>query len=179
MPFVRQELSYVTQRVPGYQVVPTNTDPETVAAAKASEKVALFGYEKWGIKNASQQLVTSAIVADEAFAWPYWDEETGPVLGEDDEGVLREGEVCIRTYTSNQVGWEPGVRFEDSRWWVIQQARPVDEVLEMTGCLVSELAADATDRTVIGSGMPTSNTKLVLVTEYLERPSKKHRTAGG
>jgi hypothetical protein len=51
MPFVRQELSHVTQRVPGYQVVPTNTDPETVAAAKASEKVALFGYEKWSIKK--------------------------------------------------------------------------------------------------------------------------------
>jgi hypothetical protein len=50
-PFVRQELSYVTQKVPGYQVTPTNIDPETVAAAKASEKVALYGYEKWNIEN--------------------------------------------------------------------------------------------------------------------------------
>jgi hypothetical protein len=174
MPFVRQELSHVTQSVPGYEVVPTNIDPETVAAAKAAEKVALFGYEKWSIKSKSQELVTSAIVADEAFAWPYWDDDIGPVLGEDEQGVLREGEVCIRTYTSNEVGWEPGVRFDDSRWWIIQQARPVDEVLDMPGVLVSELSPDATDRSVIGSGKPTSNTKLVMVTEYLERPSRKH-----
>jgi hypothetical protein len=58
---------------------------------------------------------------------------------------------------------------------MIQQARPVDKILATPGCLVSELAADATDRTVIGSGKPTSNTKLVLVQEYFERPSEKHR----
>jgi hypothetical protein len=118
--------------------------------------------------------VTGAIVADEAFAWPYWDDEPARFSARTSEGVLHEGEVCVRTYTGNEVGWEPGVRFEDSRWWVIQQARPVDECPRDAGCLVSELAADATDRTVIGSGKPTSNTKLVLVREYLERPMPKH-----
>jgi hypothetical protein len=173
-PFVRQELSYVTQKVPGYQVTPTNIDPETVAAAKAAEKVAIYGYEKWNIEEVAQDLVTGALVADEAFAWPYWDDDAGAVLGEDEQGVVHEGEVCVRTYTGNEVTWEPGVRFEDSRYWVIQQARPVDDVLDLPGCLVSELPADATDRTVIGTGKPTSNTKLALVREYIERPSRKH-----
>jgi hypothetical protein len=45
----------------------------------------------------------------------------------------------------------------------------------MEGILVSELVANATDKTVIGSGQPTSNTNLVIVYEYLERPSKKYR----
>lgn len=174
-PFVRQEVSRATQRIPGYQVTPTNTDPETVAAAKASEKVAIYGYEKWGVKAAFEDMVTSALVADEAFVWPYWDDDCGPVIGSDEEGPMREGEVCLRTYTSNQVFWEPGVRFEDSRWWCIQQARPVDDILDMEGCLVNELTADATNRSVIGSGQPTSNTKLAMVYEYLERPSRKHR----
>jgi hypothetical protein len=175
MPFVRQEVSYTTQRVPGYDVTPTNTDPDTVAAAKASEKVSLYGYEKWDLKQVAEESVTSAIVADEAFAWPYWDEHTGPVIGEDAEGPMREGEVCVRTYTSNQVGWEPGVKFKDSRWWFIQQARPIDEVLDTPGCLVSELHPDATDKTVVGTGTPTSNTRLVIETTYLERPSEKHK----
>jgi hypothetical protein len=175
MPFVRQEVSFVTQRVPGYDVTPTNTDPDTVQAAKASEKIALYGYEKWRLKHAAEKIVTSAIVGDEAFAWPYWDENYGAVIGEDAEGPIRQGEICVRTYTSNQVGWEPGVRFEDSRWWFIQQARPVDEILDTPGCLVSELNPDATDKTVIGTGLPTSNTKLALEITYLERPSEKHR----
>jgi hypothetical protein len=175
MPFVRQEVSYTTQRVPGYDITPTNTDPDTVAAAKASEKVALYGYEKWDIKEIGEECATSAIVADEAYAWPYWDENTGPVIGEDAEGPMREGEVCVRTYTSNQVGWEPGVKFKDSRWWFIQQARPIDEVLATPRILVSELTPNATDKTVVGTGMPTSNTRQVVVYEYLERPSEKHK----
>jgi hypothetical protein len=77
-PFVRQEVSRATQRIPGYQVTPTNTDPETVAAAKAAEKVAIYGYEKWGIKAAFEDLVTDAIVADEGYAWPYWDDASAP-----------------------------------------------------------------------------------------------------
>jgi hypothetical protein len=173
MPFVRHEVSSVTRRVPGYQVVPTNIDPETVQAARASEKIATWGYEKWGIDEATEDWVQSAIVADESFAWPYWDDTLGRALGEDDQGTLYEGEICIRVFTSNEVGWEPGVRFHDSSWWMIQQARPVDQVLAMPGILVSELSPDATDRAVIGSGKPTSNTKLVLVQEYFERPSEK------
>jgi hypothetical protein len=175
MPFVRHEVSSITRRMPGYQVVPTNIDPETVQAAKASEKILRYGYEKWGIDEASEDWVQSSIIADESFAWPYWDDTLGPVLGEDEHGPLYQGEICIRIYTGNEVTWEPGVRFKDSQWWVIQQARPVDDVLAQPGCLVSELAADATDKTVIGSGKPTSNTKLVLVQEYFERPSDKHR----
>lgn len=168
-PFVRQEVSAATQRVPSYDVTPTNTDPGTVSAAKVAEKVALWGYDKWRIKDATEKVVTSAIVADEGFAWPYWDADTGPVVGLDDEtGVRREGEICIRTYTANEVGWEPGVRFEDSRWYMIQQARPLAEVERLAGF---PLSANGTDRQVIGTGKPTSNTKLVLVHEYLERPS--------
>src|SRR6185369_14691825 len=82
---------------------------------------------------------------------------------------------CVRTYTSNQVGWEPGVRFEDSRWWFIQQARPVDDILATPGCLVSELQPDARDKTVVGTGTPTSNTKLAIEVTYLERPSEKFK----
>jgi hypothetical protein len=154
-------------------VTPTNTSPQTVSAAKVSEKVALYLYDKLQIKDATEKVVTSAIVADEGFAWPYWDSDTGPVVGEDEEGkALREGEICIRTYTANEVGWEPGQRFEDSRWYIIQQARPIAEVERIAGF---PLSPDGTDRQVIGSGKPSSNTKLVLVIEYLERPSLKYR----
>jgi hypothetical protein len=87
--------------------------------------------------------------------------------------------VCIRTFTANEVGWEPGVRFEDSRYYLIVQARPVDEVLAMPECTCHGLVADGTDRQLIGTGKPSEGTKLVMVREYLERPSKKHPRAGG
>jgi len=179
-PFVRQEVSSATQRVPSYDVTPSNSDPKTVAAAKVSEKVALYGYDQWRIKDATEKVVTSAVVADEGFAWPYWDDTYGQQVGveiNEETGETRplyEGDICIRTYTANEVGWEPGQRFEDSRWFMIQQARPVDEVLRMPGILAEALSPDGTDRQVIGTGKPTANTRLVLVVEYLERPSLRY-----
>jgi hypothetical protein len=176
VPLIRQEVSHATQRVPSYHVTPSNTDPSVVHAAGVAEQVALYGYDKWKIQDATADVVMSAIVADEGFAWPYWDTCAGPPIGVDpaSDTLLYQGEVCVRTFTANEVGWEPGVRFEDSRYYLIVQARPVDEVLAMPGCLVTGLSADATDRQLIGTGKPSTGTRLVLVKEYLERPSKKH-----
>ena len=170
-PLVRQEVSYAKQRTPSYDVLPTNSDPDTRAAAKVSEMVALYGHEAWGIEQVMDDVATSAIVADCGFAGPYWDSDTGAVIDVDENGkAIREGEIRIRTYTANEVGWEPGVRFDDSRWHFIQQARPLVEVERMCGF---KLSANGTDRQVIGTGKPTSNTELCIVTEYLERPSAK------
>lgn len=178
VPLVRQEVSYATQRIPSYEVVPSNTDPQTISAAKLSEKVALYLYDRVRVKQATEKVVTSALVADEGFAWPYWDSTAGPVVGEDPESgeVLHEGEVKIRTFTSGEVGWEPGVRFEDSRYWVIRQARSLTDLRSEPGVIKPEkLIADGTDRRIIGSGKPTDNTDLVIVTEYLERPNARNR----
>ncbi len=175
VPLIRQEVSYATSRTPSYDVGPTNTDPETVAAAKVAEKVALYGYDKWSIQRVTEDCVTHALVADEAFAWPYWDDKYGKPIGEDPEtgDTLYEGEVCVRVYGSGQVGWEPGVRFEDSRWYIIVQAEPVDQVLARPNVLVTDIDPDATDAMVVGKER-TKHSKLALITEYLERPSVKY-----
>jgi hypothetical protein len=176
MPFFRQEISYATQRVPGYEVNPTNSDPQTQNAARISEKVARYGYDKWRVKRATEKVVTSALVADEGYAWPMWDPAVGPRLGFDEktESDLHEGEVCIRTLSSNQVGWEPGQDFDDSRWYMVVQAVPLDQVQGMAGFVGGKITADASDRSIIGQGRPAS-AKMVLVTEYLERPSRQHQ----
>jgi hypothetical protein len=71
-------------------------------------------------------------------------------------------------FSGNQVFWEPGVDFEDSRWVVIEQALPADVIREEPGYLEGELKADAT-----AAESPTDDTPadLVLRREYLERPS--------
>ena len=187
-PFVRQEVSAATSRVPGYDIVPSNTDHDTLEAAETARRVAIYGFEKWDIKRVTEQVVTSAVVADEGFAWPYWDPDAGKAVGVEEIAhpetgevigtkVTREGDVRIRTYTANEVGWEPGARFEDSRWFLIQQVRPLSDVQQEPGLFPGvEIAADGTDQTVVGNGKPRSNSKLVLVVEYLERPSRRHES---
>lgn len=172
MPFFRQEVSYATQRVPGYEVAPSNSDPQTQNAARIATKVARYGFDKWRIKRVTEKVVTSALVADQGFAWPYWDTYAGSNLGFDQqtERDLYEGEVCVKTLSANQVGWEPGVDFEDSRWYIVVQALPPEQVSALPGFLGGAVKPDATDRNVIGTGK-APNAKLVFVTEYLERPT--------
>jgi hypothetical protein len=173
VPLIRHEVSACTQRVPSYEVTPTNTNPDTIAAAKVAQKVALYLYDKCRVKQVTEDVVTHAIVGDEGFAWPYWDNGAGPQVGVDEDGDgLYMGEICVRVYGANQVGWEPGVRYEDSPYYIVVSARPIEEVLAMPDILVTDLPADATSTNITGGlAKPKGATKLCMVTEYLERPS--------
>jgi hypothetical protein len=71
------------------------------------------------------------------------------------------------------VTWEPGVQFDDSPWYAIDHARPKDQVECEPDFIGGELTADA-DTSVVGGAKKPKGGNLVMVTEYLERPSIKH-----
>ncbi len=166
---VAHEVSAATQRVPSYEVSAATTDPEDVSAARLAEKVALYGHDKWNVRHVTTQVVTYAVVADEGFAWPYFDNSIGPFI--EGEGV-GEGDVRIRMFVPNEVYWEPGIRFEDSRWHCVEQARPLEEVYAMEDYVGGKMTADAATSDIVGESQ-RKDAKLVLVTDYLERPSPK------
>jgi hypothetical protein len=167
-PIVRHEVSQATQRVPGYDISPSTMDPDDVAAASLSKAVAKYGYEKWNLRRVTQDCVTYAVVADMGFAWPYWDAYSGsPIKGED----VATGEVCVRTFGLNEVYWEPGLRFHDSPWHAVEQGRTIEDAESVDGYLGGKVVPDAAAAYSDKSGKAKN---LVTVTEYLERPSKKH-----
>ena len=97
---VAHEVSAVTSRVPSYEVTPTATDPAKRSAAKTSEQVLLYGYDRWGIQLATTKAVTHAVVGQEAFAWPYFDNSIGPmILGPDGQSVVGRGELSHSSVT--------------------------------------------------------------------------------
>jgi hypothetical protein len=175
LPIIARKVSGAVQRIPAYDVSPSTTDPEDIEAAEVGEKVALYGYDKWNIRDATKQVVTSALVADEGFAWPYWDDTIGP-FGQDAEGVtVGRGDIRIRTFGGNEVFWESGVDFDVSRWHAVEQARRArgrvcDARLpgrEADG--ERERVSDTFESKYRGDG-----NNLVMVTEYLERPTAKN-----
>lgn len=161
---VRHEVSAGTARVPSYEVAPTSTDPGIKEAAMFAEKTALYGFEEWNIRGVTADTITTAVVMDVGFARPFFDPYRKPPLGD----------ICIETFSRNEVGWEPGVAFDKSRWWFIEQAKPLDEVMEMESYIGGKLKPDATTSDVLGKGKTPQDSNLVLVTEYLERPCTKH-----
>lgn len=162
---VLHEVSNATQRIPSYQVIPSTSDAEDIQAAAIGEKVAIYGHEKWAVQGKIALAVQHAVVAGEGFVWPFFNNKVGPVV-DPGEG-LHEGEIELRVYGRNQVAWEPGVRFEDSRWHVLIQARPVDQI-------PGKVAADAQNQDVLGKAQKGQSTKLALVYDYLEQPSAKN-----
>jgi hypothetical protein len=174
---VAHEVAAGTTRVPTYEITPSTSEPEDIDAARISQKVAFYGYDKWNLRSVTRSAVTYAVVADEAFVWPFWDSSVGPYIDDGEGGTIGQGEVGVRIFGANEVYWEPGMKFDESRWHAVEQARPIEEVQEMEGYNGGKLQPDATaaDDDGIQREKIKKQARLVLVTEYLERPSKKHQ----
>lgn len=196
-PMVQSKVSAATQRIPGYEINPSTNDPEDYTAAQTAKKIAYAGYELWRIKRAFQKLVWNALVTEEGFIMAYWDSSIGPYVDvsvhpdaemteEDEEGNVTApyagmshpsepeyvgvGDVRIGVWSGLEVMWEPGVDFEESRWWAVEHARPVDQVESEPGYVGGKLPANAE---LDGSIKKGEKSNLVTVTEYLERPCSK------
>lgn len=186
-PIVKRKVSAATQRVPGYEIIPTTTDQDDYGAAKLGEKIAAAGYDKWRIKKAMKKLVWCSLVEEEAFVTANWDSSVGPYVdiskdpetGEPDPENpehIGMGEVSVDVFGGREVMWEPGVDFEDSPWWAIVSARPVDVVEAEEGFIGGEngkkLKPDADAST--GKKSAAAGSNLVMVTQYIERPCPKY-----
>lgn len=174
-PIVQGKVSAATQRIPSYECLPATTDPEDVQAARLAEKVALYGYDKWGVRRASVKAATLAIGGGgEAFCLPYFDPNVAPFtqVGVNEQTgepeMVGQGEIKLMVLDGNQVYWEPGIEFEDSRWWAIERARTIEEVREIPGFFGEPLVGDASE------DGKRQNSQLVIVTEYFERPCQKY-----
>lgn len=163
LPAVKKLVSEATQLAQGYQVDPTSSASERVAAAKRAEKIALWGRDQWNVADALEMVVTNGLVTDEGFIWPYFDNQVGTPLG---EGVST-GEIAFGIYGGNEVLWEPGVRFEKSRWFAIQQARAVEDTSARYG-FKPQVDAQKSD----SYGVERQGAEMCIVTDYMERPSE-------
>ena len=175
-PMVDAKVSSSTTRAPGYEIYPTTTDPEDLSGARLAEKLARQGYEQWGVKTARVVAAETAIGrGGRAYALPYFDPNVGPfrqVL--QDDGTVRwqgEGEIKVMVLNGNQVGWQDGASFVNSRYYVVRQARAISDVRAMEGFFGGKLTADASTHDV-PQDKPQAD--MVMVTMYFERPSEKH-----
>jgi hypothetical protein len=169
---VETEVAAATQRVPGFEVAPSGTEPRRISAARLARKVLYYGYEKWGMDAALEQAVRYAIVANEGFVWPYFDNSIGPYLEDEEGNRVGQGDIRFQVYSPNQVTWEPGLKFEKSPWIGIEQAMEPAAVEAMDGYLGGKLDCDARNAEAEIEISPKA--ELVMVRHYLERPSLKN-----
>jgi hypothetical protein len=176
-PILKGKVSAASQRIPGYEVMEATSDPEDYSASRVSEKVLVGGYKLWNVRQAFRRAHWNAFVTEEAFVMPFFDESIGPFVQEEgdpeDPGskpkVVGMGEIRYAVFSGLEVGWEPGVQFEDSPYYVIVQARSREQVEAEPGFMGPALSADATGSTDY-LGSKAKGGDLVLTVDYLERP---------
>lgn len=197
-PIIKRKLSASVAHVPGYEVVPTNETEEAYLAAQIAEKAAYAGYDKWEIKRLTKKLIWNALVTEEGFIGVRWDTNVGPFVDVsmhpeadlvDDDGnmpyagqpdpdapeYVGMGELKILVYGGLEVLSEPGVDFEESRWYAVQTARPVGVVEEEDDFIDNgeKLKPDAESTQLTKPNKLKNGTELVMQVEYLERPCAK------
>lgn len=201
-PMLKRKISAATQREPDWESTNATPDPEDYAASRLALRIARAGYPLWGFPAAEAKALWWAMVTEEAFGRASWnanvgpyedvsqhpeadyeDPETGerPYAGQPDpeKPVWRgRGEIEISVYSGLEVLQEPGVDFEKSRWCAVEHARAIEEVEDEPDFIKvpgEKLRADAK---TTGEGRSTTRqkkgSKLVMVTEYFERPCQKY-----
>ncbi len=178
-PLVEDKISAATSRIPSYEVVASTSDPDDRSSAGTAQKVALYGYDKWGLRKVRQCVIKSSIAqGGDGFAMPYFEPNVGPYRAVDDgDGGLRwvgEGEIRVLQLGGNEVFWEAGVAFEHSRFYCVERARPIADVKQMPGYCGGELTPDASTSETATSAKQISDSQMVLVTDYMERPCPKY-----
>lgn len=173
------EVSMGTSRTPGYEVTPTTTDPDDVAAAKLSQKVLLHLWEYLTIRKYLVDAYIYAVTCGEGFVRPFFNKRAGEPLpdeeGEDES--LFTGEIGMEALGPHEVYWEPGCSFDESPYLIVEKARPIAQVKAMPGFQNIDLKADARGSSSFVTGQLSRgmhNADLVNVFEYLELPSSKH-----
>lgn len=189
-PIITAKVSASAQRTPAFEVIPSTLDPQRVGAAELSSRVALYGYDKWRLQDVDVRCSYNAIGGGgEGFALPYFDPNVGPyrpvpvtdpatgepvldeATGQPKVEMVGEGEVKVIVLGGNEVYWEPGCNFMESRWHAVERARPVEDIEELPGFFGKPLKADAATSDIPTDTRPEN---MVMVTEYFERPCPRY-----
>lgn len=166
---IEGKVSASTQRVPSYEVIQSTSDHRDYTAARLAEKVAVYLYDELNMRRMTTKVVTDALVQREGFAMPYFDPNVGPFVsnfktgpdGEPTEEIetVGMGEIKIATYNRDEVMWEQGEDFKDSRWYATESDMLIERVERIPGFVGGKLTPNVQD-----------NAEKVVLTVYYERP---------
>jgi hypothetical protein len=164
------EASFLTSRIPSFDVDPPGGDPGADNQAQLGERILRWQFENLKLGDVAVDTIIYAILTGAGFVWPYWDSYSGDYIGEHDGAHLHEGDICASVLHQGEVLWETGVPFEESSWWCVRKAQPVDQVKANAEMNADNITPDAKQGLWEKPG--TERGELVFKYEYLEKPKK-------
>ena len=166
-----RKASLMTSRVPGYECTAINGDQPAQNAARMAERALLAYYHQGRVQQTAMQLVLYALNIGAGMTWPYWNSQVGEMIESPDGSRVRLGEIGTHILGQREVGWQPGVAFEESRWHTVTKAFPIDYVKGLPGYRGPADLKPDTAPAVYERRKGQASRELVSLTHYLERPT--------
>lgn len=167
---VTRKASRYAARTPPWEVTPISLDPEAVDGSRFAEKALLAKYHELDLHGMAMDTFKYSFETGAGITWPFWDEDTGEFVVDDEGNILRTGEIRTEVLHLGEVTWQPGRQFYDARFHVVRKAQNVAEVNAKYGLQEKPNATAAPYETRRGQ----ERGDLIYVQHYLERPSRKH-----
>lgn len=121
---LRYQLSLITSDRPAFNVVPINTDFDSMASAIVGEEVLEYYLRVKKVEDYLKDAVEKAIFTSEGYIALSWDASTGPDYTLDDKGnPVKQGDIRFSTYAAWDVVRDISFTPENTNWYILRDIK--------------------------------------------------------
>lgn len=121
---LRYQLALITADRPAFNVVPINTDYESMASAIAGEEVLEYYLRVKKLEDILKDAAEKAIISSEGYVALSWDTSAGESYGVDEDGTpVKEGDIRFNTYAAWDVVRDTIFSKSDTNWYILRDIR--------------------------------------------------------
>lgn len=114
---VERTISKLTKNVPNPECRPVSDNDNDVAAAQVGTRILAHEMERLHWNTALQKFLFWPVSIGWGYAHPWWDADAGEYVGEDEDGDVYEGEICIDYVAPFDLLVDPAAdNMEAARW---------------------------------------------------------------
>ena len=155
---LRYQLSLITADRPAFDVVPINTDYDSMASAVVGDEVLEYYLRVKKLEDVLKDAVEKAIFTSEGYVALSWDTSAGRDFTVDEKGKpVKEGDIRFSTYAAWDVVRDISFTQPDTNWYILRDIKNKYDLAER----FPEHADDIINLTYERNPFSTNNTRTV------------------
>ena len=121
---LRYQLSLITADRPAFDVVPINTDYDSMASAIVGDEVLEYYLRVKKLEDVLKDAVEKSIFTSEGYVALSWDTAAGNDYGVDDKGKpVKEGDIKFSTYAAWDVVRDISFTKDETNWYILRDIK--------------------------------------------------------
>lgn len=188
-PIVEYHVANLTKNRPALFVAPMTNDEGDIEKSKLAEKFLLAMWDNLDMYSKNIQLAYRMVIYGTAFLQPYWDVSKGDYINENDPNDGKLGDINVDCYSPMDSYPDPsGTSHDNIRYFIRARVLHVDTVRDLYPDEANKIEPEVIPfgemfhyrvQSLLGpegfNRLTETAPDLVLLKEYMEKPSRKHK----